>query len=59
MILNKINKRLHYNTGIFNNRNEKKMAETINILMDKIDELVEANNELVEYACGLEEKINS
>ena len=49
-------KRLQYNSGVFNNKNEILLAKTLNMAMDKIAELVEQNNELVKVVKELQER---
>lgn len=41
-------KKLIYREGLVNSKNEKLLASTINVLIDKIQDLIESNNQLVE-----------
>ena len=41
-------KKLIYREGLFNSKNEKLLATTVNVLIDKIQDLIESNNMLVE-----------
>lgn len=41
-------KKLIYREGLFNSKNEKLLASTINVLIDKMQDLIESNNQLVE-----------
>jgi len=38
--MRKLDLKLNYNSGLFNNKNEQVLAKSINILVDKINELV-------------------
>lgn len=46
MKIEKIKKQITYNDGIFNNKNEKILVKAIGLLIEKINELVESNNQL-------------
>ena len=55
-MIKKLNKRINYNNGIFNNKNDQSFVKSINLLFDKIDVLIESNNKLEERLKALEEK---
>lgn len=44
--MRKLDINLRYNSGIFNSKNEQTLAKAINILVDKINELVDEVEDL-------------
>jgi hypothetical protein len=44
--ISKINKQLNHNSGFVNNQNELVLMKIANILLDKVDELVDEVNSL-------------
>lgn len=55
----KLNKRLTYRPGIFNNKNEMILAKALQMTMDKVDELIDEVESLKEELQDAKEKIRA
>lgn len=43
-VMEKLNKKMNYNYGVFNSKSEIEICKALNLCFDKIDELIEEIN---------------